>query len=224
VSENPPDPQPRRIDPIVAWGVIAALAIVGALLLMASNAKRSVEEGGADAAPVQLPEGLYLSDAPRIRLDDADGRPFDTRSLSGNPYLVTFLYTRCRDVCPLIGQDIRDTLQMIGERGGGKVNAVAVSVDPKGDTPDRVARWTADQDLPANFHYLVGEKRELRPVWEEWFTVPSGDRPVDPKTHASSVWVVDASGRLRSRLTGSNGLDSEALASELVALQHVPDL
>ena len=215
MSEESSSKSHRRINPVLAWSVIAAVATVAALLLISSERDSRGGDGATNSEPEPLPEGLYLSDAPRISLEEAGGTRFDTRSLAGEPYLVTFLYTRCDDVCPLIGQDIRDTLKSADT----DVSAVAVSVDPEGDTPARVKRWIADQDLPANFRYLVGDERELRPVWEEWFTVPADEDEIDPKTHASSVWVVDASGRLRSRLTGSQGLDSDALAAELERLR-----
>ncbi|HEU4703094.1 MAG TPA: SCO family protein, partial [Conexibacter sp.] len=60
-----------------------------------------------------LPPGLAGRAAPRIRLTDARGGTFDTRSLAGRPYLVTFLYANCPDVCPLIGAQLRDTLERL---------------------------------------------------------------------------------------------------------------
>jgi cytochrome oxidase Cu insertion factor (SCO1/SenC/PrrC family) len=66
------------------------------------------------------------------------GGVIDTRALRGRPYAVTFLYTSCPDVCPAIANDLRDAVR------GTSAAVVAVSVDPRGDTPTSptiCARW-----------------------------------------------------------------------------------
>lgn len=199
---------------VAAAAAIAAAIVAIVLTLVVTGRLGSDNENAPESGGQELPEGFYLSPAPRIELDDFTGQRFDSRSLLGSPYLVTFLYTRCRDVCPLIGQDIRDSLRAL-ESDSDEVNAVAVSVDPRGDTPRRVADWIRDQDLPENFHYLTGTEKQLRPVWERWFTVSAGETKINPKTHASSVWVVDSQNRLRSRYSGSAGIDTDALSAEL---------
>ena len=49
--------------------------------------------------------------------------------------LVTFLYTNCPDVCPLITSNLRVAQNLMGPAVSSKAQIIAVSVDPRGDTP-----------------------------------------------------------------------------------------
>ena len=60
-------------------------------------------------------------------------------SQRGRFTLVTFLYTNCPDVCPLIAEHLNTALRRLGERADTRV--LAVSVDPKGDTPAAVRQF-----------------------------------------------------------------------------------
>src|SRR5665648_208330 len=62
----------------------------------------------------------------------------DTARLRGRPFAVTFLYASCPDVCPLIAQEIVGALGRLGA-DARRVAVVAVSVDPRGDTPAAVS-------------------------------------------------------------------------------------
>ncbi len=163
-----------------------------------------------------LPPGLAGRAAPRIRLADARGGTFDTSTLAGRPYLVTFLYANCPDVCPLIGAQLRDTLAQLGD-DADRVRIVAVSVDPRGDTPEAVRTWLRRQREPRQFHYLIGTQRALAPVWRAWYAAPQ--IPGNPESaHTAIVWVVDAHGRLTAKVPAGRPFDAGGLARDLRSL------
>ena len=175
-------------------------------------------KGFAVAEPA--PPGLAGRPAPRIRLADARGGTFDTRSLAGKPYLVTFLYANCPDVCPLIGARLRDTLDQLGS-DARRVAVVAVSVDPRGDTPAAVRTWLDRQRQPAQFRYLIGDEPQLAPVWRAWFAAPQ--IPGDPNSaHTAVVWLVDAEGRLTAKVSAGRAFDPEGLARDVRSLLPSP--
>jgi len=175
---------------------------------------------GGFAVAERLPAGLAGRPAPRIRLADARGGAFDTRSLAGKPYLVTFLYANCPDVCPLIGAQLRDTLGRLGA-DARRVGVVAVSVDPRGDTPATVRAWLRRQREPAQFHYLLGPERLLAPVWRAWYAAPQ--IPGDPESaHTAVVWIVDARGRLAAKVPAGEPFDTGGLARDVRSLLTSP--
>ena len=47
--------------------------------------------------------------------------------------LVTFIYTHCPDVCPLITSNLRVAQNLMGAEVAAKAQIIAVSVDPRGD-------------------------------------------------------------------------------------------
>jgi protein SCO1/2 len=198
--------------------VVAAVALaVGAIACGAGD--REGKGTGRDglAAAQGLPEGLAGKPAPRIALTDArTGARFDSASLAGRPYVVTFLYTNCPDVCPLIGQEIREALAQLGP-DARRVAALAVSVDPRHDDAAAVRAWLRRQRQPANFHYLIGTEAELAPVWKAFYAAPQ--TPGDPESaHTAIVWLVDRDGRLAGKLDAGVPFEPAALARDLRAL------
>jgi protein SCO1 len=169
------------------------------------------QEGPFRAGP--LPPGLDRKPAPGFRLADARGGTVDSRALRGRPYLLTFLFTDCRDVCPLIGREIGQALRLLGSRAR-EVTAVAITVDPEGDTRPAVRAWLREQRLPANFHYLVGSRRRLKPVWRAYFAAPQ-PTGTEESRHTASIWVIDARGRLRAKFSGGAPVQPRDIAHDL---------
>jgi protein SCO1 len=201
----------RAVPALVVIALVAGSLAAGILLLGLSRSGGSTPAPGlrADA----LPGGLAGRPAMDFRLADGRGGTIDTRALRGRPYAVTFLYTHCPDVCPTIAEDLS---QAMAEAPNAAV--VAVSVDPTGDTPAAVRAFAADHRLPAAFHYAVGDRRALEPVWRAYFV---SSQLGDPRrsTHTAAVWLVDARGRLRGMYPGGAPIAPADVAGDLRALR-----
>ncbi|MBA3844309.1 MAG: SCO family protein, partial [Actinobacteria bacterium] len=63
---------------------------------------------GAELAPPRA--------APPIALQDARGARVTLTGQRGRYVLVTFLYVHCPDVCPLIAQNLNQTLRQLGPK------------------------------------------------------------------------------------------------------------
>jgi protein SCO1 len=192
-----------RLRPLIVGLAVATVLLVGVVIVYAtSDGHGSANEAHAPGGfrGNQLPAGIVGRQAPAFRLRDARGGYVDTRALRGRPYIVTFLYTNCPDVCPIIGQELRAALGQLGS-SASSVAAVAVSVDPRGDTAPAVRVWLDRQRLPANFHYAIGTESELKPVWKSYYAAPQ--IPGDPESaHTTSIWLIDARGRIRTKYSG----------------------
>ena len=212
-------PRSRRVPAVLAT---AALLAAGAGLgyVVADHDSKGSERDASALRGGQIPAALVRGPAPRIRLHDARGTLIDTRALEGRPYAITFLYTHCRDVCPLVGRELSEALSLLGPRANG-VTALGVSVDPVGDTPTAARRWTRREKLPANFHYLVGSHRQLRPAWHGYFVVPQHAADRD-STHTASVWLVDKHGHRRTKYSAGAPIDPHDLAHDLRLLLAEP--
>src|SRR5436309_102425 len=117
----------------------------------------------------------------RFSLRDQDGHQVTARSLRGRPVIVSFLYTHCRDTCPLVADQVRGALDRLGGRG---VPFVAVSVDPGGDTRASARAFLLKHDLNSRAHYLLGTVAQLEPVWRAFGVAPqrSGNSVRDDHT------------------------------------------
>ena len=204
-------------------GVIAAVGLGAVAVAVGLVGLQSTDdpEGPAAIAPSSqgpfkgghLPDGVRGARAFEFELADARGGTAGTADVAGKPYVVTFLYTDCPDVCPLIGAELRRALELLGRRARD-VTVLAVSVDPKGDTPDAVREWLALHRLPENFHYLVGSRSELKPVWDAYYAAPQvpGRRY---SAHTASIWLIDRRGRIRTKFSGGMPVPPEDIAHDL---------
>ena len=66
-----------------------------------------------DAAAVLEP----AKPAPALALHNYLGQPVNIDSYRGKAVLVTFLYTNCPDICPLITSNLRVALNKLGSTG-----------------------------------------------------------------------------------------------------------
>ena len=170
----------------------AVLALVGAVLAGCGGGGRQPAISHPDATP--RIGGAQITGkpvAPAFTLHDDRGQAVRLSDFRGHWVAVAFLYTHCPDVCPLIAQNLNAAL-----RKAPKLRVVAVSVDPKGDTPESVRAFARNHRLTSGFHYLIGSRAELRPVWRAWHvaTVPG---PSDTVGHSSFEVLVDPKGRER---------------------------
>jgi len=139
---------------------------------------------GGELSPPQPTPDFTLTDQSRRKVSMSDQR--------GKLVLVTFLYTNCPDVCPLITQNLNQALQMLGPKRDD-VRVLAVSVDPGGDTPENVDKYAKAHHLLPEFHYLTGTRAELMQVWKD-YDVAAVARDPELVDHTAYTMLVDRSG------------------------------
>ncbi len=196
----------------IGIAVVAVTVLLGVAVAVSLDGASKEEALGGN----KLPPGLNGRPAPHFRLTDARGASFSAAELAGTPYAITFLYTHCKDVCPLIGEELRQSLEHLGP-DAKRAAVVAVSVDPEGDTPASVRDWLGKHHEPSNFHYLIGTRAQLRPVWSGYFVGPQPERSKE-SGHSASVWLVDARGRWRAHYSAGAPFAPKHVAHDLKVL------
>lgn len=189
--------QPAREDTL--WSVGRVIVLLLAVLALAGCGGSSPKASAPNAPPVPISnfKGLKIAPrpAPAIALHDASGKPYTLAAQRGSYTLVTFIYTKCPDVCPLITANLNATLRLIGARAH-RVDVLAVSVDPKGDTPAAVRAYATRMHLVPQFHYLIGTSAQLRKVWNAWqVEAVSGNKAI--VDHVAYTALVDPAGKER---------------------------
>ena len=137
-----------------------------------------------------------MRDAPEITLHDQNGTLFKLSSLRGKAVFLTFVYSHCPDVCPLMLQALAAAKHKLEHPSSMQI--VAVSVDPKGDTPKAVKSFLANRLLRGKVRWLLGTRAQLRPVWTE-YNILAKSVPETPAIieHVSLIYGIDAKGRIR---------------------------
>jgi protein SCO1/2 len=185
-------------------GILALTAIAGVLLFAVGD--RTARSAGFEGAlrPAGIPPAEF-------GLRDERGRVVRLRDLRGRPAVVTFLYTTCRDTCPLTTQQIRAALDDLGEG----VPVIAVSVDPANDTPRRARAFDVKQQMVGRMRWVLGTSAQLQRIWRAYGVAP---QTADAE-HSASTVVIDGRGRQRVGFATSV-LTPEALAHDIEALRR----
>ena len=142
---------------------------------------------------------------PDFTLADQDGSPVSLSSLRGKVVAVTFIYTRCPlpDYCPRMITNLQAVERRFAGRIGRDVALVAITFDPRYDTPERLKEYArffqADRD---GWHFLTGPVPEIERVcgmfgvefWPEEGLI----------THTLQTAVIDREGKLAASVEGKD--------------------
>jgi protein SCO1/2 len=185
----------------------ASLAAVMAWVLFAAVGSRL---GGLREAPVEALD--HFGSVPDFSLTERSGRPIRLADLRGKIVLVNFIYTSCRDTCPLQSAEMA---RLQGElRELDDLRLVSISVDPERDTPEELARYAerfhAD---PERWLFLTGERDEIYRLAQQGFRVSAapaldGGKPTGEILHSSRFVLMDGEGGIRGYYDSN---DPEAL-------------
>jgi len=192
MDDSAPVPAPRRPfyrNPWL-WAFVA-----GALLL---TAIRPLLRHVPEPPPI-------LHTIPAYTLVDQDGKPYGSEQLRGKPYVVSFYFTRCTSICPLLMRSMKRLQDEYEAQHVDGVHLVSVSVDPEYDRPEQLAEYAKAFGVhPGRWTLLTGEPAAVREVAENGFKVPMGTpEPTDGApdlidiAHTGRLVLVDAEGRVR---------------------------
>jgi len=180
-----------KIPAAVLLAVFALSALAGcggSSQNQATAASGETHFSGAEASPPQ-------SEAP-LRLDNYLGEPVNIESYKGKAVLVTFIYTHCPDVCPLIVSHIKTALALLGPKAKD-VQVIAVSTDPRGDTHRTVAAFLKAHGMTGRMQYLIGTRAELGRVWKAWNVVAKPAKAGrDLVEHSALIYGIAADGKV----------------------------
>jgi protein SCO1/2 len=176
-------------------GLLLAVAMVLAGCGGSSSATTkavSASQAKFDAAGTLTP----ATAAPPLALRNYLGEKVNIASYRGKTVLVTFIYTHCPDVCPLITSNLRVAQNLMGSAQAAKTQIIAVSVDPRGDTRKTVAAFLAHHEMTGRMQYLVGSTRELAAVWKAWGVGSERDaKHPELVEHSGLIYGVTGSGK-----------------------------
>lgn len=94
---------------------------------------------------------------PAVQLVRDDGSTVDLRSEldDGRPVVLTFIYTTCTSICPVISQTLAQLQSALGDERD-KVHIVSISIDPEHDTPPRLKAYAARFGAGPEWQHYTG--------------------------------------------------------------------
>jgi protein SCO1/2 len=208
----------------MSWRLASRLSVVTLALLVVLIVAIYSLYNNASAPAATTPgiqeSGLQGTDldstlAPDFRLKDQFGKQISLSQFKGRPTVVTFLYTNCPDVCPLVADKLRMVVQALG-KDAPRVAILAVSMDPKGDTVSTALNFSKVHKLVNSWHFLVGTLNQLSPVWSNYTVDAQASTSSGVVTLSTFVYVIDKQGRERVLL--DNGFTTPQLTNDLKIL------
>ncbi len=141
---------------------------------------------------------FHRSRHPPLALRDSLGHSVNLNQFRGKAVLVTFIYDHCPDICPLMVGNLHTAQSQLGPEAQ-KLQIIAVSVDPRGDTPRTVRAFLREHRMTGRMEYLLGSRPRLEKVWRAWniLAKPSPERASPDKIeHSELIYGISASGKI----------------------------
>lgn len=169
------------------------LVLVGATFL--ARAKRAQP----DSRPL---EGLgNFGAVPDFAVTERSGARIALSDLKGKVWLADFIYTACRDTCPL---ESAAMTQLQKDLPSDRLKLVSFSVDPERDTPTVLARYAeAFHADPARWLFLTGDQRDVHRLVQEGFHLSAIPITEEAEHAAGEVYhdahfvLIDAAAQIR---------------------------
>jgi len=162
------------------------------------------------AAPTLPPvprDSVYQSPA---QFTDAQSRRFAWSSKRGQPQLVSMFYTSCKFVCPMIVDGGKAIEQSLSAEERARLGVTLISLDPKRDTPEVLARMRRERDLdPVRWTLARPDPQDVRAIAGllgiRYRALADGEF-----NHTTVLVLLDADGRVIARTEHVGGLPDPA--------------
>ncbi|HEX7609673.1 MAG TPA: SCO family protein [Solirubrobacteraceae bacterium] len=199
ITDEPPRRGPSLLKLVLPLALLLVVTAVVTVLLVHGSSSPSPPGGVQRAKASDRFYGtlaLPRKAAPPIALRNYLGQPVTLAQYRGRAVLVTFIYTHCPDVCPLIVANLRVALNELGPQAK-RAQVIAISVDPRGDTPATVARFLRAHEMVGRMQYLIGSSAQLQRTWAAW-SVGSSRVAGNPDLveHSALIYGISAGGAL----------------------------
>ncbi len=98
-----------------------------------------------------------------ILLHTQHGKPvrFYDDLVKDKTVLINLMFTGCGDVCPANSAALASLHQLLGERVGRDIAMLSISIDPIGDTPERLKRYWEVFGSKPGWLFLTGKPADV---------------------------------------------------------------
>ncbi|MGB1897633.1 MAG: SCO family protein [Candidatus Poseidoniaceae archaeon] len=178
------EPRPIRLLPVyIVVACLMSVALIG--------------------SPVSAYNGIQLnsSSVDNFTLVDQNNSEFKFSDATEEIVIVSFFFTRCPDVCPVITQNLKLVHDTLPAELEDKVEFVSITLDPKYDTPDVLTQYMEFHGV--DWPHLTGPTDDVKDVWglfaiyTQEYVIDSHDDNVsdmEGQVHNSSVMYVKPDG------------------------------
>lgn len=139
-------------------------------------------------------------------LTDQGGNQVSLKDFSGKVVLMSFIYTHCKTICPLVTQELKKLQEVLGPLMGREVLFLSITLDPKRDTPEALRRYGEEHGVDfRSWRFLTGPEEKIHEVLEAYGVhtevekVPGASEGSYELGHGDPIYFIDQWGRVRKR-------------------------
>ncbi len=96
--------------------------------------------------------------------------------------VLSFIYTSCKDICPLATSRLGEARELLGDRVGRDIFFYSISIDPEHDTPQRLKQYADAFHAGPGWLFLTGLPEDIQLIRYKF-----GDRRPDLGDHRNDV-------------------------------------
>ncbi|MDP6195328.1 MAG: SCO family protein [Candidatus Poseidonia sp.] len=148
-------------------------------------------------APASAYMGKQLARGPvdSFTLTAQNGENYTFGSDTQGVVIVSFIFTRCPDVCPVLTQSLTAVEAELTDAEREDVTFVSITVDPEYDTPEALTEYS--ERMGASWPHLTGTPEEMQAIWDTFGVVVQQNvidmHVMDYEPGEASVTVVNTS-------------------------------
>lgn len=128
---------------------------------------------------------------------DGNQVKFSSDVIGDRIVVIDFIYTTCTTICPVISAVFGQVQKKLGDKLGGEVVLVSISIDPIRDTHQRLKAYSTKHHAQPGWIWLTGQKRVMDEVLDGL-----GAYSTNFEDHPSMVLVGDGRSGEWSRFYG----------------------
>ena len=84
--------------------------------------------------------------------------------IKGKIVVISFIFTSCRDICPITTARLAQVEEKLGESVGRDIFIYSISVDPENDSPDRLKKFAEAFHTGPGWLFLTGKLADIREI------------------------------------------------------------
>jgi protein SCO1 len=132
----------------------AVAALVAILVVGAGTAQAGVGRRWGES---------YFTNRPVVDQDGKTLRFYDDL-IKGKIVIISFIYTRCTDLCPLTTARLAEAREKLGDAVGRDIFFISLTVDPEHDTPADLKRFADAYHPGPGWEFLTGRPADIRAI------------------------------------------------------------
>jgi protein SCO1 len=105
----------------------------------------------------------YFPNLPVVTQDGKTFRFYDDL-IKGKSVVISFIFTACRDFCPITTARLAQVEEKLGDAVGRDVFFISITVDPENDTPEKLKAYAEAFHAGPGWFFLTGKPADIRAI------------------------------------------------------------